>query len=778
MGFSEAARRAHDLRQGQKRPGRADRRGCRGCRQKMLAKMKGAVTTRPAFSLGAVITAYNEPDVGNTVQSLSDSVESARLDVVVVDDGSTDSSCAALKAPVRVLRNSEGQGVGESRNRGTEAALASGAGVVSFHDAHMRFHPGELEAMAHKALESGAVICSKAKGWWYPEGHATKAGKEHEFVAWGCDLYWDSAYGIQPKYRTYDSPKGEWGRVAAPMGACYLMSRETIRKLMGPTGRLWEDIAGRWGFSEQALAVKAFLLGIPVLVSRDLHSHHWYAHGGARHLPGLDRDYWRNVAFASASILSKGTFDLRIRPFCIQHLGPRETDRLAGAARTGLPRGLPWTAQDEARIFTHLCGNKASVERVHPDHAWMSRMPLSAWGPQQPLRIFQWRAGDSTLELKRRFPGASITAMEWNDRRFALWAAALQGIEGVRMIQCSLKDWTDPRAAGVVKGNERFDLITIGGELQRECKAAAEAMLAPRGGIVANPTADSGQLARESADANPKKLEEFLNQRAGKAPGAAGHEQRRKVIELHARKTVTAIILNYKRPENIGAVLDSLAMQTVPVRAMIWDNSGLELLVTDGEGRPRRISDHALVELYVRSSRNLDCAPRWDLARHARADWICMIDDDLVLSDPRVLEAAIAAQEQRCPDGIVGPFGWARIEGKGYKDGLHISGHSTADRRVDVIKGRLMVLPRRLLERVPMLAAGADLGEDDIYVSMAISRGMPGGHLVPAELADRWRQLGREDARSKSLAVGHYERREKAVQAMAAYFQKQGATCR
>lgn len=170
--------------------------------------------------------------------------------------------------------------------------------------------------------------------------------------------------------------------------------------------------------------------------------------------------------------------------------------------------------------------------------------------------------------------------------------------------------------------------------------------------------------------------------------------------------------------------------------------------------------------LTVKSSRNLGCLPRWQLAALADTEFVCSMDDDLLLKDKRVIEDAVGACRERCPDGIVGFFGWEHVDGKPYKRARHING-SRKDRRCDIVKGRFMLLRRKLLSSVPMLPPDMD-GErlgfrcDDIYVSLCIARGEWGRHLVPGVLRKRWKELPQRGA-SLAAQPGHYEQRDRAV---------------
>ncbi|MFW6189908.1 MAG: glycosyltransferase [Planctomycetota bacterium] len=571
--------------------------------------------------LGAVITARNEGDeVQATVESLAASVRDSaygeRLTVIVVDDASTDASCDDLRvagAELILARHAEPLGVGRARNAGWALAAKAGCHVVSFHDAHMRFPDGVLERLARQALRTEAVVCSKSKGLEH---------QNQDFCGWGCNLLYNERDGLQAKWRPAPEGKAEFARVPAPMGACYVMSRPTAKRLERATGRLWDDVAGRWGFSEQGLAVKAFLLNIPILVARNAVTRHLYR--DANPLPNAAGETWRNVAHVTATLFGRRLFEERFRALCERHLPRGKVDRIAERALSAAPRP-DWQRPPE-EVFTHLCGKNPSLDE----------------------------------------PGDASSGM-----------------------------------------------------------AARRTVTGPGG-----------------PDSRPSGLPE-----------------------------VTVCLLNWRRPANLPEVLESLARQTVPTRVWLWNNAPHARLP---DGAPPE--DHPLVDLCVTAGRNMRCLPRWWLASRAETEYVCTIDDDLALADERVLEDALVASRELCPDGIVGFFGWQRVEGKGYRDCRHVNG-SRSDRRVDLIKGRFMLLRRALLACVPLVhpaLAGAEslLGRaDDVYVSLCIGRGRPGAHLVPGVLRKRWRELPRRGTALASQPT-HYDEREEVLNRLLSHYEK------
>jgi len=251
------------------------------------------------------------------------------------------------------------------------------------------------------------------------------------------------------------------------------------------------------------------------------------------------------------------------------------------------------------------------------------------------------------------------------------------------------------------------------------------------------------------------------------------------------RPQVTVVLVNYRRVQNLKAVLDCLSDQTVPVQVFLWNNAyGGPRAAGQAEAGPDRqdlleAATHPLVKLCVESSRNMRCWPRWLLASMANTEYICSMDDDLVFTDARVLEDAVWASRTKCPEGVVGFFGWQRVPGESYRNSSHESGN-LQDRWVDFIKGRFMLFRRELLERVPLAhPVFRDVDAllrraDDFYVNICISRGERNAHLVPGILGFRYENLPTWHT-GLATEKGHWDERDDLVRRMFEFYEGEGS---
>lgn len=210
--------------------------------------------------LSVVIGTHNEGV--EVFQTIQDVVLNAgcRTEIIVVDDGSTDSSCVGLAqrhqeldplhaSTIKVLYlDGDRRGVAPARNAG--AAVATGD-VLMFLDAHMRVAPGTPALMANQAHEHQAVIIPGMAPLYSTRGANWKA-------------YYRNYKGyINAEWRK-SRPRAELEPTDAWVGPGWAISAFAWAKI-GP----WPSQARNWGSTEIAMSVAANIAGVPILASRD-----------------------------------------------------------------------------------------------------------------------------------------------------------------------------------------------------------------------------------------------------------------------------------------------------------------------------------------------------------------------------------------------------------------------------------------------------------------------------------------------------------------------------
>lgn len=207
----------------------------------------------------------------------------------------------------------------------------------------------------------------------------------------------------------------------------------------------------------------------------------------------------------------------------------------------------------------------------------------------------------------------------------------------------------------------------------------------------------------------------------------------------------TALLLNWKRPDNLKRIIATLRAQTAKVEIFVWNNSpGLA---------------GAKADWVIDSSRNVMCGSRWAMALFASSPYVFSLDDDLMPADDNVIADCIARMKENTCDAI-GYQGVTLGQGVSYLRGRHQKACAEDD-YVDVIKGRFLFtrteracwalgqMPHDLTLNNPSL-------EDDIVVSSCVER-----KVLPAFLRRRFRELPAPF--SLCGRPNHYELRQNAV---------------
>jgi len=240
-------------------------------------------------SLSVVIAAYNERgEVRKTVESaLALQGEVGKLQVIVVDDMSSDGCCEGLPKEVKLIRNGKREGCGRSHNIGAKAAEGD---VLVFPDAHMRFAEGTFRNLGRACLQNGALACTGVRGF--------TGGTQ----GWGANFRYhrEGRLGVQ-YFRPKDGFPGEdfAYRVGMPFGGCYAFHKDFFRAIGG-----WLDVAAIWGYCEQPLGALAWLAGKEVYAIAQVTKHLFRKVNPAG---ATVQDIWKNVAYSHGAIFEDST---------------------------------------------------------------------------------------------------------------------------------------------------------------------------------------------------------------------------------------------------------------------------------------------------------------------------------------------------------------------------------------------------------------------------------------------------------------------------------------
>lgn len=204
---------------------------------------------------------------------------------------------------------------------------------------------------------------------------------------------------------------------------------------------------------------------------------------------------------------------------------------------------------------------------------------------------------------------------------------------------------------------------------------------------------------------------------------------------------VTAVLVTYRRPDNIQQIIDVLRQQTVEPEL---------ILVNNWDMAAYRVEKAAFVPW------NAGPMMRVLFAVYAETEWVMTLDDDLRPADAEFVEGALKLAKKR-PDVITCAYGRSLGQSEPYYRPRNEFG------QVPIALGRMMIYRRDLLDNVglpPMRYEWAR--NDDIWFSLEVGKGEP-VHFAEVALSRRLIDMpegGPEVA--LSLQGGHGRGREEA----------------
>lgn len=180
-----------------------------------------------------------------TVDSILSNTTYPNYEVVIVNDGSTDSSCDCYKEynnRIRVIC-SEGLGVARARNLGADNSKGE---YICFLDAHCKVSKNWLDGFVQTLNEPGVGMVGPA------------FTKLHESEPRGCGMAWVDASLETTWYYPLDIENAY--DIPLTTGACQAFRKD----ILNATGR-YEEGFTRWGFEDVEMCLRLWLLGYRVM---------------------------------------------------------------------------------------------------------------------------------------------------------------------------------------------------------------------------------------------------------------------------------------------------------------------------------------------------------------------------------------------------------------------------------------------------------------------------------------------------------------------------------
>lgn len=197
---------------------------------------------------------------------------------------------------------------------------------------------------------------------------------------------------------------------------------------------------------------------------------------------------------------------------------------------------------------------------------------------------------------------------------------------------------------------------------------------------------------------------------------------------------ITAVLLSYRRKENMPLIIDALRRQTVPVEIWLINNDGLEDFGADR---------------LIAIPWNAGEWARYVVAGRVETDYCLFQDDDFMLGDRRFVQDAVAIHREKCPGYILG------TAGRGLQSSPPYYQPDITDGYAAILKGHFQLFGTDVVRRarIPQHPSASD-----IYWSLDIGGG-DDVHFVSKELARRLETLDRHGV-GYEFRPEHYQERE------------------
>lgn len=158
------------------------------------------------------------------------------LNILVIDNGSTDGSLRALKN-YSVLKNKKNLGFAEGNNKGMKYALKQGADYIillnndAYVDKNLLIEMLKVfEDKNRKKVGAVSPLIYFAKGFEFHKDRYKKADLGKVIWSAGGSIDWDNVFGVNAHVNEVDTGKLKKREIEFATGACVMYSREALKK--------------------------------------------------------------------------------------------------------------------------------------------------------------------------------------------------------------------------------------------------------------------------------------------------------------------------------------------------------------------------------------------------------------------------------------------------------------------------------------------------------------------------------------------------------------------
>ena len=701
------------------------------------------------------------------------------LQIVVIDDASTDASCDDLEVLARqypaleitLRRMPRWSGIPCCRNRGAELARH---GVLVITDANTEY-PAGWDVPIRDRLRSGRILA------------ATIVDRATGACGYGLELDWPS---LGARWRADPARHGGLSAVAAC--TCTIVERALFARLGG-----YDETLPLYGAAEPEFSVRAWLSGVQIDTLPELRVLHRFRPEAQRRRLQQDN---REVLLENYVRFAAYYLDEDALRVVLSHYEPllgrarTEVARVLADARVAarraqlrdcLPHGFSWFADNflqapaadaheagagaapaapRIAVYTAVLGAYDRPLPVEPDGVdyicftddpslhipgWRVRSLPALERPSEDARI---RTARSIKLLPHRcLPG--YDAWIWIDGNLSLkMPAAELARSALAEAEIAAFQYPPPKDCIYQEAQSCIDRCKDDPALIEAHMARYRARGFPEhAGLV-----ETGLMARRNTpsvrafnEAWWQELQEGsrrdqlsfnyvawkLGMRYALLPGQIKrspvvdwkahrvdiYEPRRRARVARPASQMTLLLLNWKRPDNLRRVLETIRAQSIVPAVFLWNNGAA--------------FSHPLVDWQINSDCNMGCWPRWTMGAMATTRYVCSLDDDFAFGDEHVvqdLQECLDAQAR--PDRLLGACGVILDPARSYGDCTHVHGDPGGDVAVDIVKGRMLACRTQALREVALLGA---IREDDIALSALIAPDSLRHHLLPGVLGGR-----------------------------------------